>query len=319
MSDRITQLSVCQVAFSTLDLAGTMRWWREAFGFVDSGSNPGQGGPEVAAMQGLPEAELDMAWLVDRQDFFQLEFFRFAAPVPRPRWTAVDEAGYSAVTLVVDDFDATLDRLRDLGTGAERSAGAFPRRRALVRDPEGVLVEITEQDHRRPEGGLPTPVRPWLPVAVRGIRIVAADPARAQAFLTGLGMRPAAARVLGPEHEDLWGPPADEVVEMWAGDFLVELVAYAGGGTPRRPADYRISDQGLLNIALGSRSVADYEATVARLGPSVRSHRESHIGPAVVRYLSSDQDLSVEILAIPDPAIERAAGFLPLDSARRAQ
>jgi catechol 2,3-dioxygenase-like lactoylglutathione lyase family enzyme len=307
------RLSVCQVAFSTLDLIGTMRWYREAFGFVDSGSNPGQGGPEVARMQGLPEARLDMAWLVDKQDFFQLEFFQYSAPPARKRETAPDEIGYSAIGLVVDNLDATLARLRGLGTELipPGVVGAPGRRRAMVRDPEGVLVEIAEHDRRRPGGGLPAVVRPAVPVALRSVRVVVADLPATQKFFEDLGMRRVPGGILGAEHDELWDQQAD-TVEMWAGDFLVELVSYPGGGRKRQPDDYRISDQGLMNVALGSREVADYEDAVARLGPSVRSHLETHVGPAVVRYLTSDQGLSVEVLAIPDRAIEEAAGFKPL-------
>lgn len=35
------------------------------------------------------------------------------------------------------------------------------------------------------------------------------------------------------------------------------------------------------------------------------------VGPAAVRYVDDDQGNSVECLTIPDPDIERFAGFMP--------
>jgi catechol 2,3-dioxygenase-like lactoylglutathione lyase family enzyme len=313
-------LSVCQVAFSVLDLDGTMAWYRDILGFVDSGHDFGRGGPDVAAMQGLPEARLDMAWLVDRQDFFQLEFFRYTAPPTRPRRHATDELGYSSIGVVVDDFDAVISRLDRRTTPGDELVviGRPGRRRTLVRDPNDVLVEIAERDQRNPSGGLPAGLRPEIRVAARSLRVVVADLPNARNLFLSLGAVPAPTGILGAEHEVLWNRPQNrtEVAALWAGDFLIELECPHGGGTPRQPGDYRISDQGILNIALGSRAVVDYAAAVEALGDRVRSHPETHVGSAVVRYLTSDQNLSVEVLAIPDPAIERAAGFVPQFSIR---
>lgn len=312
----VNPLSACQVAFSTLDMAGTMAWYRDVFGFVDSGSNPGQGGEDVAAMQGLPEARLDMAWLVDAQDFFQLEFFQYTAPAPRPRPAASSwsDIGYVAVGIHVGDFDETLTRLRRLGAEpVTATAGSAPGRRVLVQDPEGVLIEVMEDDVRRRGGGLPRVSRPSVAVMTRFVRVVVPDVADAvDYFGASLGLPSADPAVSGPAHATVW--EHDDSVEsaaFWAGDFLIEVVHYTDGRSRPRPDDYRLSDQGLMNVALGSRSVDDYRHVVAGLGPAVRSYQETHLGPAVVRYVADRHDLSVEVLAIPDPEIERAAGFAP--------
>ncbi|HEX6451815.1 MAG TPA: hypothetical protein VF060_20420, partial [Trebonia sp.] len=92
----------------------------------------------------------------------------------------------------------------------------------------------------------------------------------------------------------------------------VELVQYTGRVARPRPADYQICDQGLLNIAFGSRAVADYETVVAQVkAGGYQVHGELAIGPAASRYLLDDQGFSVELLAIPDPGIERDFGFKP--------
>jgi hypothetical protein len=92
----------------------------------------------------------------------------------------------------------------------------------------------------------------------------------------------------------------------------LELVQYTTR-TPRpSPPDYHISDQGILNVALGSRDVADYQVVAARVrAAGYRAHQELAIGMAASRYLVDDQGFSVELLAIPDPGIERDFGFQP--------
>jgi catechol 2,3-dioxygenase-like lactoylglutathione lyase family enzyme len=307
-------MSACQVAFSVLDPDATMSWYREVFGFVASGGNADQGGPEAAAMQGLPACRCDMAWLVDKQDFFQLEFFRYHEPEPTPRRAdpRPSDIGYAAVGLHVDDFDDVIRRLGKARTPlVSPVAGEAPGRRVCVRDPEGVLLEIMEDDLRHPGAGLPAVVRPDVPVAARFVRIVVEDLASARAFFVDtLGLVPAEVALHGAGHDALWlGEPPAESLTVWAGDFLVELVRYV---TSRpRPDGYLISDQGLLNIALGSRVVEDYHRLVSRLGGDVTAHQEMTMDTAVVRYLTGGGGTSVEILAIPDPLIELAAGFLP--------
>jgi catechol 2,3-dioxygenase-like lactoylglutathione lyase family enzyme len=312
-------MSVCQVAFSVLDLDATMSWYRDVFGFVATGGQTDQGGAEAAAMQGLPACRCDMAWLVDRQDFFQLEFFRYADPEPRPRRpdALVSDIGYAVVGLHVQDFDAVLGRLSAFGTTPVAPVvGAAPNRRVGVRDPEGVHVEIMEDDVRASGGALPAVTRPAIPVATRFVRLVVDDLAAARGFLVDvLRLRPADVTLHGPEHSALWGEDTTtDTVLLWAGDFLVELVHHVTPPSRPRPEGYRISDQGLLNVALGSRAVRDYRTLVSGIPEGTDEivvHHEMEMGSAVVRYLTGPGGISVEVLAIPDPEIERAAGFRP--------
>ena len=64
-------------------------------------------------MQGLPDATSECWWLLDSQDFFQVELFEFRKPTPEPvpaDWRPCD-IGYTMMGIHVDDFDATLERL----------------------------------------------------------------------------------------------------------------------------------------------------------------------------------------------------------------
>jgi hypothetical protein len=131
-------------------------------------------------------------------------------------------------------------------------------------------------------------------------------------FESVLGLRPTRLRLHEPADEALWSAqPADtDACVLDAGGILVELVRYQSRAPRPRPAGYRICDQGLLNVAFGSRKVTDYAAAVGRASRAgYRLQGEMGIGTAAARYMVNDQDLSVELLTIPDPAIEKQFGF----------
>ena len=134
-------------------------------------------------------------------------------------------------------------------------------------------------------------------------------------FVDVLGLEPASAPSLhGPEHEALWGLAGAkrDSIPLWADDVLVELVQYADPEGRPRPPGYRISDQGLLNIAFGFRRRAEFEAAHTRCveaglsanGPPLR------LGAWSVVYVNDDQGFSVELLHV-EPWYERQMGFRP--------
>ena len=304
-------MSIAQVAFSALTVEATTAWYRDMLGFEPAGGAGGIQGPEVEAMMGLPECECEMHWLTDTNDFFQLEFFSFRAPAPVPGGRRPDEAGWSLVGFAVDDLDAVLGRLGGVPTGPVLGTGA--QRRVCVRDPEGVWLELRQLD--RPSART---VREG-PVTTAFVRAVVADHDRARDFFCGaLGLRDTAAPLHTPEDERLWGGiPAITRSSMLTaegdpGGLAIELVQYTERVPRPLPDGYRICDQGLLNVAFGSRSPEDYEATVARVrAGGYRLHGELAVGPARARYIVGTDDLSVELLTIPDRKIEEEFGFLP--------
>ena len=73
-----------QVAFSVVDLAATERWFREGLGFLPAGgSRAMMRGPLASSVQGLPRVASTCWWLVDRNQWFQLELFQFERPLAR--------------------------------------------------------------------------------------------------------------------------------------------------------------------------------------------------------------------------------------------
>jgi len=306
-------MPVVQVAFTTLNLGRTTAWYRDVLGYLPTGEMLGAGGPEAAALMGLPGVSCDMRWLVDSSDFFQLEFFRFREPLSRPGSRRPDDIGWSMLGLRVADLDAVLAGLRRSGARTGPLRGEAPDRRVCTCDPDGVWLELREL-------GAPTTraVRD-APVTTAFVRAVVPDLGRSRRFFCGaLGLRDTATVLHEPDDELLWeaAPTAAEsCVLAAAGDPdgpVVELVQYSSRMPRPWPAGYRISDQGILNVALGSRDVAAYQAVAARATASgYWSHQELQIGTAASRYLVDDQGFSVELLTIPDPGTEREFGFVP--------
>jgi len=297
--------SVCQVAFSATDLERTHAWYREIFGFLPSGGTRIVRGPLFSRRVGLPKLSTTIRFLVDKQDFFHLEMFRFERPRAKPMptdWRPCD-VGYTRLGLHVDDFDATLERLGKAGVLALADPiGTVGTRRVCVRDPEGVLLEVMEDDPRVPSA--PLRARPEVPVAVRSVTLSVPDLNRSRRFFVDtLGLREANEDVLHrPEHEALWSLPRAQrkSLLLWAGDFLIELVQYTDPVGKPRPEGYRVCDQGLSHVALGFRSPGEFSAVYRRAtAAGYRSNwRPLQMLAFSFLYLNDDQGFTVEMMMV---------------------
>jgi catechol 2,3-dioxygenase-like lactoylglutathione lyase family enzyme len=251
---------------------------------------------------------------VERQDFFQLEFFQFEQPAPRAfaRERRPNDIGYSLLGIHAAEFDATMEKLRLAGSPAAAITGVLGRRRAAVRDPEGVHLEIMEDDPQVP--GAPARARPESPVAIRSVTASVPDLDQATRFFAVIGLHPLAEPVVHPQPTDWpWGLEDARLksVELAAGDCVVELVQYLQPAGRPWPAGYRISDQGLLNLAFGGRDQVAYEQVRERVrtgGYPMNEEMTIDIGQVV--YVEDGQGFSVELLHIR-PGTERLAGFEP--------
>ena len=301
--DREPGPPLTQIAFSVVDLAASERWFREGLGFWPAGgSRLLMRGPVASAVQGLPRVASTCWWLVDRNPWFQLELFQFERPLAR--LMAEDlrpcDIGYTRMGVSVADFEGTLARLGQLGSfPLAEPTGPTGGRRACVRNPDGVYVEIMEDDPL-PEAPV-SPVRADCRVAVRSVTLSVRDIVRSEEFFSeGLGLRRSEAPLRVPEHEGLWGLPGAQSRSraFTAGSVLVELVQYADPVGRPRPADYRISDQGILNIAFGARSRRGHAELYrrARAAGAQPNCRPVHLPGAGVVYVNDPQRFSVELL-----------------------
>ena len=306
-------MRISQIAVSVTDLRRTQRWYRDVLGLTPAGgTNLFAIGPLPARVQGLPRASSTCWWLLDGQEDFQLELFEFRRPKARPQpagWRPCD-IGYSMISLYVEDFDAVLARAEPVGPViGERGA-----RRACVRDPEGVLIELMEDDPPTPGGrgrrAADVPV-------VRSVTLSVPDLERAcKTFGDALGLVPATdVELHRPEHEALWGLQGAKRREAlyWADDILVEIVHYDDPVGRPWPDGYRISDQGLLNIAFGFRADRDMRTTADRcIAAGLRPNCKPMALPGLASgvYVNDPDGFSIELMAIR-PRARGLLGFQP--------
>ncbi len=307
-----------QIALSVIDLRRTERWFREGFGLLAAGgSRLMMRGPLPSMIQGLPKAASTCWWLVGRNPWFQLELFQFESPLARPMPAGFRpcDTGYSRIGLWVADFDRTLANLAELDSfPLAVPLGQRGARRACVRSPDGVYVEIMEDD---PLAGRTVGERADCPVAVRSVTLSTPAFADSCALMQdGVGLRPSSVTLHEPQHEALWGLAGARVrsAVFDAGDVLLEVVSYEDPVGKPWPQDYRICDQGILNIAFGARTKRDHMQVYERLHAfgACPNCRPIHIPGSGVVYVNDRHGFSVELLWMKPGRADRAWGFAPL-------
>ena len=298
-------MNLCQVAYSVLDGRKSARFYRDCLGFVPSGGTSLFKGPLYTRIQGLPKVASSCRWLVDSEEFFQLELFEFSRPTPRPMrpdWQPSD-IGYSRVQMRVGELERTLKRLAEAGHptlgGPLEIEG---RLHACVRDPDGVLLELSQ--------AMPGELPDSPQVAVTGVGLSVPDLDRSRRFFVDtIGLREGKPQ---PEREQLWGLKVKQpnTLCLEIGGKRIELSQYEGA-RPRR-TDYQLSDQGLLNIALGFRRKKDLDRVFRRVVDAgyKPNSKPVHFGFCSVVYLNDDQGFSVELLHAM-PVGDRFIGFKP--------
>ena len=311
-----------QIALSVADLRLTERWFRVGLGFLPAGgSRLAMRTPLASRIQGLPKAASTCWWLVDRNEAFQLELFQFERPLARlmPADFRPCDIGYTRIGVWVADFDASLRRLEALGTRPLTPAlGQRGARRVCVRSPDGVFVELMESDPLRTV----SLTRRDCGAAVRSITLSVPDLQQTASFIEqGMGLREANVSLHGAEHEALWGLAGARTQSkvFVAGDVLVEAVQYLSPRSQPRADDYRISDQGILNIAFGARNKRDFTEVYRRcVAAGARPNCQPiHMAGAGVVYVNDAQGFSFELLWTKPGLADRMWGFEPLPIARR--
>jgi catechol 2,3-dioxygenase-like lactoylglutathione lyase family enzyme len=305
-------MPLCQVALSTTDLARSSQWYRRTFNWQTAGETREREGDVWARVPGLPEAHFKVSCLVEQRPFFQFELFEFLKPRMRRQRsdTRPIDIGFSQLGLHVPHFDAVLARLSCTGgVLLTEPIGEFGHRRVCLRDPDGVLLELIETS--------PTPAAQQMehdpPLATTcSVTLSVPDLDMASRFWSealGLTRHPAGS-LHHPEDERLWGIKGAERRDLVldAGDFAVELVQYMSPKPGNRPAGYLLSDQGILNVALGTteRGVFDAVFTRAERAGFRPCHPPWDVPQvATVVYLQDGQGFTVELLYVHPEALER--------------
>jgi len=313
MSQRLSQ-----IAFSVSDLRRSHQWYQDLFGFTPAGGTESFKGWACSTVQGVPGARTTCWWLLDTQEQFQVELFEYERPESRPLpadWRMCD-IGYNLVGIHVPDFDAALQRAKRLNAPLVGDiVGPSGQRRACLRDPDGALLELMEDDPRatnprlRPRGGQRSTVR-FITLSVTDL-----EQSR-DFFRNALQMQEATdVHLHGPEHEALWGLQGAKRKSAlyWADDILIEVVQYLSPLGRALPADYRISDLGILNIAFGFRQESELRRVFNRTvnaGAKPNFPVPISVFNWAVMYVNDPQGFSFELLSVR-PYYDGQMGFTP--------
>ena len=300
--------NLAQVAVCTADLPGTLRTFVEVLGFADAGGRA-RWGADAARIQELPtgdDTRCMMWWLVGRQEFVQLELFHHTCPAQRPRrpsWRPCD-LGWVRFGVVVDDFDLAVERLHGAGLATlTPPMTADGGRRVCFREPGAdAIVEIMEATSRFAGPG---PALGYVTASV-------ADLETARRYFGGAFELEEIDPVVvhRTEHEALWGlDGARRTCAVFrAGAALIEVVQYASPASRPPDPDALLSDQGIMNAAIGYRDRARMvhaQAAAMALGASATTATPAVSGSV---YLRLADGLSCEQLLVP-PGLDAAYGF----------
>lgn len=317
MSDK----HISQVAFCALNAGHLRDWYQSAFGMVKAGKIFTAPPLNTDQIQGISPNPIEtVSWLVDQQDYFQLEFFQFYRPKSQPKpsdWRPCD-IGYNMIGIFVSDFDKSLHRIGAISDKPLPTVvGEIGDRRLCLQDPEGNWVEVMERDPiAQIEQAEPCVVRPELPCATRFMRVSVPDLEQTRdAFVNAMGLTVVEGFQLHTqEHESLWGLEGAVVKTalLRSRNFLLELVEYQSHQARSRPADYQICDQGFMNIALGYRNTVDFDRAFehATHNGMTPNGKPVDIGIFRVMYVNDPQNFSVEMLNARK-ALWSLSGFNP--------
>jgi hypothetical protein len=308
-------LKLMQIGLNTSDMAGTLRLLSEVCGFANAG---GQilWGPAIR-VQGLqPSDRALMWWLLGRREGMQLELFHHTSPPQRPLradWRPND-LGWVRFGVAVADFDTALAALASNGiTPLADPVVRYGLRRVSFREPYiGCVIELLEDG---PETFWTTGGDTRLPVIVYATSSVSDIVSARHHYEQVLGMTiEDIDRLHGAGDEACWGLGGAERDGFLAhlGDVRLEIVAYRTPLGRPKPADYRTSDQGIVNVGLRADTPEEARRAFDRLAKAgLVSPYRADGGGMVSGYITAFER-EIEIVALPrefDPII----GFTPSD------
>lgn len=310
-------MNIAQVALCTADLPRTVRILIEALGFRNAGGRP-RWGADAAVIQDLPSGDdtsLMMWWLVGEQDFVQIELFQHFSPVQRPRSSTWQPSalGWVRFGVRVPDLNATVEALALLDvatlTAPRHSGGA--RRVCFVEPGTRCLIELIEVDHDPTHETGPGPVTG--PAIAYATASVADLEAARQLFDQALGLTEVAPDAIHDDQDEaLWDLAGAQrkCAVFLAADTLLEFVQYQSPWPQAPQADALLSDQGMMNVAVGFRQrdeLVNALDLAMNTGATATTPAPEHAGGVYLRVLDG---LSLEMLLVP-PDLDEAYGFEP--------
>ena len=304
--------NLSQIAVSIMDLDASVAFY-EDLGYGQAGGTDRMQGWPVSKIQGYKGVKACLRWLNDGSPGFQLELFRYENPLARPmaRDARPCDIGYCRMSLWVADLDAVLGRLEARGEHLVSDPRTYAGgKRACVRDPDGVYLELMEEDVLSPRADRSRDTSNGRPVRTQALALSVPDLKQAERYFEGvLGMERARLELHTPEMEGMWGLEGAETKSsvLRCGDFLLELVEYLSPRGKPRPSDEQMGDAGIWHIALWfhkGRYVRQAYREACKAGLGSRSKPVS-LGLVTAVYMTTDQGFTVEYFHAP-----RVAGRL---------
>lgn len=294
-------MKIVQIGLNTSDIVASLRFYAEAFGFRNSG---GQGlWGNTIQVQGLSADDTAMMWwMVGAQDFFQLEFFHHTSPAQRPLrpdWRPNDH-GWVRFGIAVSDLSQVMEALEKRNVPLLGSASRPSERSIAFRDPfVGVVVQVTE-------------TRELAGPAVQYITSSVSDIEAARHYYGEILELPIRSleELHRPEDEAIWGLAGAQRIGFLVtiDDRSLEIVQYLDPIGRPRPEDHRVSDQGIMNVALASRSTEEVERLFAKLAEAGYHSPAMMRAEGIVAGYIVNADRELEIAAIPQE-MDRSVGF----------
>jgi len=292
--EKINQTRIGQIAVVCSDIERTTAFYSRVFGWDEAFGTESFRGAGISEVQGMNNAAASARWLIDSRAGFQLEIFQYEHPQsrPLPDDSSVRDLGYNRMIIATRSLAGLAERLQALDSGL---ASAFAiddadRKRALGRDPDGILLEVVESPARVPDGD--DAVLLGVGVTVNDLELFNED------LVEGFGFRHTGDVFGHLEHWDLDGA-LEKCHTLELGDMFVVASQYRDSRP--RPRDYRLGDIGIMNFALLHPSLASLKAAYLHsCGLGMRSTSVPFIvgEKAAVVYQNTREDISVEMLYV---------------------
>jgi len=299
----LQDIKVIQLGLNTADMVGTLRLYGDLFGFVNGGGNAIWG--ELIKIQDLPpDSRSLMWWMCGGTSYFQLELFHHTSPAQRQKpadWRPCDH-GWVRFGVAVSDFDRVTRGLARWKIPVIGNSGTKGSRRLAFRDPfVGVIVEAVESTAKT------------CPYILYGTNSVADLAAAKRLYEKAIGatLEPLE-KLHTPADEALWGltnATRDGFVVSF-GDTSFEIVCYSNPKGRPRPDDRKISDQGIMNLALGSRDANAIRGLIERIRSDGYEPTVVIDGSGVVATYFNGVGCELEVVSTQEEA-DAPLGFVP--------
>ena len=241
-----------QIALVVSDQARSTAFYARAFGLEHVFGTSAFRRESAGTIQGIDNVASTTHWLIDDRELFQLEIFQFEHPRsrPLPEDHSICDDGYNRVIIAVKSLQETSERVT--AAGGVINALLFGGQpdcadHALVRDPDGILLELVEA---------PELVPGERPARIIGLGITSPDLATTvEDMCEGFGFTPCEDRF---RHGTFW--QADGRLEseqtLQLDDMYLVVSQYRNSRA--RAADYRLADIGVMNFAICFLSQEDF-------------------------------------------------------------